>query len=790
MTASQVSVMTDTSFGRVFRLVPRAFAVAVVLVCVAPVPVPAQQPPAVAKSEPAPPPAAAGLDAIGAGIDEIEKSLGGSATEDELAALQRRLTPIADALRERLAALDSGLKEVDRRHGELGAPPAPPAAPGDAAVAAERTSLAARRAELDAAMTAAKALSERTGALAARINDARRALVEAVEAELRGFAELMTQWIAHVRDNGGAGGALGAAAVLAGLGGAAWLAARRLRRLQRLTSSPVPARFGAAMTALGVLVGSTARLPVAILATVLVLRNFGLMPDSIVGIGFGLAAAAAAAGFGRGVAAGLFAPGAPDRRIIAIGDREAESCAAHLAWGARAFALAVFLNAVHRALGAPFAPMVATAELLALAVLGIAIHFLWRSAKADLSDQAGAGAAGRGLAWLRAVLWVTAIAIAIALATGYVGVAVFLAGRLLMALASGGAVTILVVLIDALTELLAADTPQGRGIAALFGLSPRGLELAEILLSAALRLVVILLAVLLIIGSSGTVSEDVFGLVRRVTSDYAIGGVSLSPLALLSALALLVLGGIAVRGAQRWLQTQFLPRTGLDAGLQNSIAALFGYAALIAVLALALSALGIDLQKIALIAGALSVGIGFGLQSVVSNFVCGLILLAERPIRVGDWVVVRNEEGWVRRISVRATEIETFDRASVIIPNQEFITGVVKNWTHGNTMGRIIIKVRVAYDSDLDKVRETLLGCAAADPRVLHTPPPVVYLIGFGDIGIDFELRCLLGNVEQSLGIRSDLQTDVMRKFAAAGIRIPFPAHEARAPGPPPPPAT
>jgi len=170
----------------------------------------------------------------------------------------------------------------------------------------------------------------------------------------------------------------------------------------------------------------------------------------------------------------------------------------------------------------------------------------------------------------------------------------------------------------------------------------------------------------------------------------------------------------------------------------------------IALLALALSALGIDLQNIALIAGALSVGIGFGLQSVVSNFVCGLILLAERPIRVGDWVVVKNEEGWVRRISVRATEIETFDRASVIIPNQEFITGVVKNWTHGNTMGRIVIKVRVAFDSDLDKVRDVLMGCGAGHPQVLRTPPPAVYLMGFGDIGIDFELRCLIGNVEQA----------------------------------------
>jgi potassium-dependent mechanosensitive channel len=213
---------------------------------------------------------------------------------------------------------------------------------------------------------------------------------------------------------------------------------------------------------------------------------------------------------------------------------------------------------------------------------------------------------------------------------------------------------------------------------------------------------------------------------------------------------------------------------------------LSGYVALIAVLALALGALGIDLQKIALIAGALSVGIGFGLQSVVSNFVCGLILLAERPFRVGDWVVVKGEEGWVRRISVRATEIETFDRASVIVPNQDFITGVVKNWTHGNTTGRVIVKVRAAYDSDAEKVREILLACGAQHPQVLRAPPPAVYLMGFGDIGIDFELRCVLANVEQSLLVRTDLQMEILRRFRDAAIKIPFPVHDARPPGPPP----
>ena len=231
-----------------------------------------------------------------------------------------------------------------------------------------------------------------------------------------------------------------------------------------------------------------------------------------------------------------------------------------------------------------------------------------------------------------------------------------------------------------------------------------------------------MVAVLVLVGYSGLFAEDIFSVFQISVWSFAIGGISLSPTNLLAALAILLIGMLAIRGGQRWLETQFLPRTGLDAGLPNSIAALSGYMALVALLALALGALGIDLQKIALIAGALSVGIGFGLQSVVSNFVCGLILLAERPIRVGDWVVVKNEEGWVRRISVRATEIETFDRASVIIPNQDFITGVVKNWTHGNTMGRVVVKVRVAYDSDAEKVREILLACGEQHPQVLRRP--------------------------------------------------------------------
>ena len=364
-------------------------------------------------------------------------------------------------------------------------------------------------------------------------------------------------------------------------------------------------------------------LPLLILASVMVLRNFGLLPNPIVEIGFGLGIAVAMAALARGVAIGLFAPGRPARRLFAMSEQAAESYASHLIWTARAFTFAIFLNVLHRATEAPASIHIATLDLLAVAVSVITVHLLWRSAQADFRPDRGEAAEHR-LAWFRAIIWLIVAAIAAALATGYVGLAVFVAGRIVTAIVVGGAVIILVAFIDSLfAEVLASDSPYGRTLAAAFGLTPRGLDLAGTLISALLRLVLIVLAATVVLGFSGLFAEDLFGIFERATWNYVIGGFSFSLGAFLTAIAFLAIGTLAIRGAQRWLQTKFLPRTGLDAGLQNSILALFGYAAFIGVLALSLGALGIDLQKIAIIAGALSVGIGFGLQSIVANFVSG-----------------------------------------------------------------------------------------------------------------------------------------------------------------------
>jgi len=368
------------------------------------------------------------------------------------------------------------------------------------------------------------------------------------------------------------------------------------------------------------------------------------------------------------------------------------------------------------------------------------------------------------------------VAILVALLAGYTRLADFLAERLLASIVIAGAFYLLMAVSNALfTDAFSADTPRGRAIIANLGLYPRRVALIGALLSGAVRLLLLLLAVVLIMGPWEGTTTDLVGAFRGFSFGFSIGEATISFKAVLAAVAVLVIGILLTRAAQRWLEVQVLPRTELEPSLQLSVGMIFGYVGIIAAASLALGALGIDLQKIALVAGALSIGIGFGLQSIVSNFVSGLILLTERPIRVGDWIVAKGEEGFVRRIRVRATEIETFDRASVIIPNSDLISGVVKNWTHGNILGRVSVKVGVGYDSDPGQVRDLLLAAAEEHPAVLKEPAPNVLFMEFGDSALNFELRCIVRDIQQRLNVRSELNFTILARFREAGIDIPFP---------------
>ncbi len=273
--------------------------------------------------------------------------------------------------------------------------------------------------------------------------------------------------------------------------------------------------------------------------------------------------------------------------------------------------------------------------------------------------------------------------------------------------------------------------------------------------------------------------------IQQAFVGYQIGGYSLSVGQVLMSIAGFVGIIVASRWLQRLLENHVLPRTGLNAGLRTSILTAVGYLGIVSAVIFAFAALGLDFTKLALVAGALSLGLGFGLQNVVNNFVSGLILLAERPVKVGDWVVLGPNSGFVRQIKVRATELETFHRASVFVPNSTLLSSALMNWTHKSTIARAEVRVGVAYGTDTRLVRAVLLQCAAENESLLKSPAPYVLFDHFGDSALEFELHGFVREANLKNWVASELRFAVDKAFRRQGIEIPFPQrviHSAEAP--------
>ncbi len=276
----------------------------------------------------------------------------------------------------------------------------------------------------------------------------------------------------------------------------------------------------------------------------------------------------------------------------------------------------------------------------------------------------------------------------------------------------------------------------------------------------------------------GLTSEDVTTWVEQYKHGIPIGDITINFSSIGAAIALFFALYVATKVIQWFLSSRVFPYTQMNIGIRDAILAITGYIGILIALLAGMSSIGLDLSNLAIVAGALSVGIGFGLQAIFNNFVSGLILLFERPVKVGDWVIVGEYQGIIKKIRVRSTEIETFQNASIIVPNSQLISETVTNWTLHDRVGRVDIAIGVAYGSDTDKVREVLLQTAKDHPQVRNYPSPNVYFMNFGDSSLDFELRCFIRNIRDIFWVSSELRFAVDKAFREHDITIPFPQRD------------
>jgi small-conductance mechanosensitive channel len=274
-----------------------------------------------------------------------------------------------------------------------------------------------------------------------------------------------------------------------------------------------------------------------------------------------------------------------------------------------------------------------------------------------------------------------------------------------------------------------------------------------------------------------------FGLLdAALDAGRAVLGASLSFGSLTISLGHLAAFGVTVAAAfllsrvlRFLLEEDVYPRVALGRGVPYAISSLLHYVILFGGFVLAVFAMGVDLTRVTILAGAFGVGIGFGLQNVVNNFVSGLIMLFERPMKVGDTVQVADVIGSVQRIGIRSSTLRTYEGAEVVVPNATLISDRLTNWTLSNTRRRVDLKLGVAYGTDPHKMIELLLSVARGHRDVLAYPPPAALFLGFGENSLDFELRCWTESFDDWVEIRSQLALEVHRQLGDAGIEVPFP---------------
>ena len=736
------------------------------------------------------------LDMAKQTIDSVDQRLfRGELTDPVLVQLRQQIDPVTAQMNGIANELAPRIAAVKDRLAQLGPKPDDKAGATEAAaVGEERAAQQKLFDDLDASQKRARALAVQAGQVSDQIVARRRTLFAhdlfarsasllsptlwitvAAEApdDLTRVATLATNWgqAAYDQLTPWRRVALG---VLLGLIALLYYPAWRVAvRLRSRDPSAKPSRFRKALWVLRV-TAATAAVPIgAVLALGLLVQLFDL-PTLLASLGVALTIAVTAVAFGVGLARGLFAPKSPNWRLPPIDDATAKNLY-HLTITTTVIgAITHIVEAANEFIGVGVPSAVATRGLGALAIT-IAVGQALRRSWLRRQDAIQRGPESRRWATLlRLAGRVVGLTLLVSVLVGYIAFAAFLVEQLI---AVAGTLALLYVLLilaeEGFDTLTRAETPAAHMLSAILSLRQDRLDQIAVLLSGLVKVTLYVVAVLLVLAPWRIESGDMLATVEAAFFGFSIGGATISLSSLIVAVLLFGFVMTAKRAVQRWLETQYLPRTRLDTGLQNSLVTSLGYVGFIVALGLALAYLGLSFERLTLIAGGLSVGIGLGLQTVTNNFVSGLILLWERAVRVGDWVEVGSESGYVRRINVRSTEIETFDRALVIMPNASLMSGVVKNWVRNDRVGRIKLPFIVPLSADPEEVRTALISSAKAHERVLTIPTPTVMFTALSEANMSFDLLCFIEDVESRARVTSDLLYDIHAKLKAAGYANP-----------------
>nr|WP_200863255.1 mechanosensitive ion channel family protein [Rhizobium freirei] len=720
------------------------------------------------------------------GDDETLVALSGRADE-----LNRSVTAISARLKPRNA-------EIDARLTQLGPAPKEGQPPEAAIVTQERDRLNAERAQISALMLDADNLTTEANRVSMQLVDKRRKLFtetllkhteisgntfqdagSALVAESLSFSDAITSWIGFVLK-----AKLGSllAAVLLSAGAALLFLSGGYRLFRRYYVQDEAVENPAYISRLSVAFWSTLirtlSLAAFLITSFFFLSNFNVLRPDVAPI---LAAVFGFIGLvyfvGR-LSNAVFAPSRPHWRLVKLSNKGAYS----LTWCLQAMAVVNGLDYVFDRISESMgSPVVVTVVKSFFAALLIGVILIAASFGSPMLARSGdPNAPGRrwphGMAIILRVLGILVIFTSF---IGYVGLARFMATQMIMT----SAVIATMYLGFQLGKVVSkqgvfAETIIGRFLESRLRLGEVALDQCGLVAGLATYAVALLTGIPLILLSWGFHVQDLELIAYRLFTEIRIGNISISLLGIFVGILLFAGGYLLTRWFQRWLDSNVMARGQVDLGVRNSVKTGIGYLGIAVAAIISISAAGINLSSLALVASALSVGIGFGLQNIVSNFVSGLILLVERPFKVGDWIVSGTSEGIVKRISVRATEIETFRKQSIIVPNSELINASVGNWTHRNRLARSEIPVSVSFDSDPRKVMEILLELVRGVPKILRNPEPHVEFLRFGPSSLDFEMRFYLSDLSDGMEIRNNLRIEILKRFREEGISIPYPHQE------------